>query len=49
MDCSDMLNRRIIPAVLSLLSVVQLLGANPERVQFYYNIAEGNYLIGDRG
>ncbi|MFU8848625.1 MAG: tetratricopeptide repeat protein [Opitutales bacterium] len=32
-----------------LLTAVPLKGAGGSRLQFYYNIAEGNYLIGDRG
>lgn len=31
-----------------LLSMAHLCGSERDRLQFYYNIAEGNYLIGDR-
>ncbi|MGB0743719.1 MAG: tetratricopeptide repeat protein [Opitutales bacterium] len=36
-----------ILAGIFLLSFLQICGQERQRVQFYYNIAEGNYLIGD--
>lgn len=43
-----MLNRSFILIALLFLSSLLLYGESQERLQFYYNIAEGNYLIGDR-
>lgn len=42
-------NRSFILICCLLLSVGQLCGADRDRLKFYYNIAEGNYLIGDLG
>jgi len=48
-----MLYQSIALAICLLLSAVQICGAERERERerttFYYNIAEGNYLIGDTG
>lgn len=43
-----MLNRSFILIALLFLTSLLLYGESQERLQFYYNIAEGNYLIGDR-
>ncbi len=40
--------RPLVLLSLLLLTAVQLIGAGRDRVTFYYNIAEGNYLIGDQ-
>lgn len=43
-----MLNRSFILITFLFLPSLLLYGESQERLQFYYNIAEGNYLIGDR-
>lgn len=43
-----MLNRFFILTAFLVLPALLLSGENRDRLQFYYNIAEGNYLIGDR-
>lgn len=43
-----MFNRSFITAVFLVGTALLLHGADRDRLQFYYNIAEGNYLIGDR-
>lgn len=44
-----MRNQILLIFSILLLTAVPLKGAGGNRLQFYYNIAEGNYLIGDRG
>ncbi|MFO8026163.1 MAG: tetratricopeptide repeat protein [Opitutales bacterium] len=43
-----MLNRSFILSAFLIVPALLLSGADRDRLQFYYNIAEGNYLIGDR-
>jgi len=43
-----MLHRSSLLVSCLLSSTMLLYGADRERLQFYYNIAEGNYLIGDQ-